>query len=90
VANQRQAYSAYHSDEPGTGSTTLTAARIEQLNALGFVWNNLGKPLVSLETRFEQMRTFRLEHGHLNVPANHPSDLNWWLQAHPQATVYHE
>jgi hypothetical protein len=80
VGNQRQAYRAYHSDKTATGPT-ITAQRIQALNDIGMVWNTRKEPLVSLETRLEQMRKYMKKHGHLRVPYTDASGLSWWLQA---------
>jgi hypothetical protein len=64
---KRQAYRAYHNSsdkKPAKKGSTLTAQRIQALNDIEMVWNTLKEPLIPLETRLEQMRSYRLQYGH--------------------------
>lgn len=47
----------------------LTEDRIKALDDLGFIWDpGQDRTLTSFEERVEQLKAFKEEHGHLNVP----------------------
>ena len=50
---------------------SLTPARVERLNALGFVWSVFE---LKWNERFDRLQAFRHEHGHCNVPADFGPD----------------
>ena len=51
--------------------SSMTPMRIKKLDKIGFVWSTYG-PSVSWETRYEQLKVYRNEHGHCNVPQRDP------------------
>ncbi|CAJ1966103.1 unnamed protein product [Cylindrotheca closterium] len=51
--------------------TTLTEERQVMLENLGFVWDSHA---AAWNERWEQLRDFRLEHGHSRVPKNYPKN----------------
>jgi superfamily II DNA or RNA helicase len=58
---------------------TLSPDRIARLEALGAAWEVLD---LAWEKRFHELTAFRAQHGHCNVPDNHPenSRLAQWLK----------
>jgi Helicase associated domain len=51
--------------------STLTDAREQELEKLGFVWNS---HRAAWEERFEDLKLFFLRNGHCNVPSNYDAD----------------
>jgi len=45
----------------------VTETRIASLDALGFDWTIKEKSVVSFEQRLEDLKAYKLKHGHLNV-----------------------
>jgi hypothetical protein len=68
AAEQRNQYRAYEKQLP----TTLTVERYEKLKNIGITINRWEKRLVEL-------KAYRLEHGHCDVPIDHPSGLGIWV-----------
>ena len=76
--NQRQEYR-----KCGEGKKhKLTEERIEKLNSIGFVWVVKGHDTVSWELRFNQLKEYKAEHGHCNVPQNYKKNakLAEWVE----------
>jgi len=65
---QRNQYRAYEQKLPNT----LTVERYEKLKNIGITINRWEKRLVEL-------KAYRLEHGHCDVPIDHPSGLGIWV-----------
>merc|ERR1712238_600814 len=59
-----------------TGSRRLDAGRIQKLEELGFQWNMMPD---RWEARLRELREFKEEHGHCNVPSKHPGGLGDWV-----------
>merc|ERR1719343_1279824 len=55
----------------------MDARRIEKLEEIGFRW--VVQEQYPWEARFEQLREFKEEHGHCNVPPSHPGGLGHWV-----------
>mmetsp|Transcript_14493 Transcript_14493/g.23723 ORF Transcript_14493/g.23723 Transcript_14493/m.23723 type:complete len:497 (-) Transcript_14493:67-1557(-) len=68
TAEQLSQYRAYERQEP----TPLTSERYEKLKNIGITINRWEKRLVEL-------KAFRAEHGHCDVPIDHPSGLGVWV-----------
>jgi len=56
-------------------SQLLDAGRIQKLGELGFGWGSNKTLLDRWEARFWELKEFKEEHGHCNVPARHPGGL---------------
>lgn len=67
AADQREYYKLYESQKP----SPLTPQRYEQLKNLGLTTNRW-------EKRLEELRTYKEEHGHTDVPMEHPK-LGVWV-----------
>ena len=57
----------------------LAAGRAKKLEELGFRWGT-PKTAPSWGVRFQQLKEFKEEHGHCNVPKRHPGGLGHWVQ----------
>jgi Helicase associated domain len=59
--------------------STLTHDRVMELESLGFVWDSHA---ATWEERFDELRLFKANHGHTNVPANFKSNpsLAIWIK----------
>lgn len=83
VNRQRMEYRKLQDATTGTPPQTpssLTSARIAELNALGFSWA-LRQSHTSWSDRFAELKEFRRENGHCNVPkiyTDNPS-LGYWV-----------
>ena len=55
----------------------LDADLVEKLEKLNFRWDTVKK--FSWEERFQQLKEFREEHGHCNVPKTHAGGLGHWV-----------
>lgn len=66
---QRQEYAKLRD---GATDSKLSARNLTRLNDAGFSFKPKNRPRVSFEERLEQLKTFKLENGHLNVPSRHP------------------
>lgn len=54
----------------GSESCSMTAERVEKLESIGFTWTL--RVLEDIwDERFEQLKEFKAEHGHFNVPKDH-------------------
>jgi len=60
-------------------SQLLDAGRIQKLGELGFGWGSDKTLLDRWEARFWALKEFKEEHGHCNVPSNHPGGLGGWV-----------
>ena len=58
-------------------SQRRNAKQVQQLDDLGFRWDTAKK--LSWEERFRQLKEFKEEHGHCNVPQKHPGGLGIWV-----------
>ncbi|KAL3789767.1 hypothetical protein HJC23_006760, partial [Cyclotella cryptica] len=60
----------------------IPSARKKLLNGIGFVWRIRGGGInnESWESRFAELKEFKVEHNHCNVPTNQISGLGRWVQ----------
>ena len=58
-------------------SRRLDAGRTQKLEELGFQWEML--KIQPWEVRFQQLKEFKAEHGHCNIPKKHPGGLGQWV-----------
>ncbi|KAL7475654.1 hypothetical protein ACHAW6_001565 [Cyclotella cf. meneghiniana] len=73
VGKQREEYKKFINKE----SSQLDRTRIDRLNAIGFQWSLQQWTVVPWEDRFDALKKFKEEHGHLKIPRNHPYFGNW-------------
>lgn len=62
--NQRQEYRKRSEGK----KHKLTDDRVEKLNSIGFTWVVKGQETVSWDTRLHQLKEFKAEYGHCDVP----------------------
>ena len=55
------------------------AERVRKLEELGFQWESTGILSDRWEARFQELKEFKEEHGHCNVPREHPGGLGNWV-----------
>lgn len=83
--NMRQAFKRTKDGTPAYKVMRVTDERIQQLEELGFDFDGgtRGKPFqsASFDTRFEQLKEFRMKNGHIHVPQKYPADpsLGKWV-----------
>lgn len=60
-------------------TSTMTAARIQVLEAAGFVWDSHGE---AWQERYNELRAYRAIHGNCNVPSTYPANvpLSTWVK----------
>jgi len=63
----------------GHKESRLEADRIQKLEELGFQWRVMKKPARGWEARLQDLKEFKEEHGHCNVPQRHPGGLGKWV-----------
>eukprot|EP00956_Cyclotella_meneghiniana_P002670 scaffold3158_cov47-Cyclotella_meneghiniana.AAC.5 len=73
VGKQREEYKKFVNKQ----SSQLDRHRIERLNEIGFTWSMQQWTAVPWEERFEALKKFKEEHGHLKIPRSHPYFGNW-------------
>ena len=92
VHNTREQYKLYHKQTPEgyKKKCSLTAERIQQLEALGFVWSTqrTQQQEVDWKARYEQLVEFKKSHGHCLVPHGYASDPSFAEWIHRQRTTY--
>lgn len=92
VHNTREQYKLYHKKTPPgyKKKCSLTAGRIEQLEALGFAWTTerTKKQDESWSKRLEQLKAFKAKHGHTMVPHGYFDDVPFAEWVHRQRTTY--
>ena len=67
INQQRNEYRKLRKEKP----SKLTAGRILRLNELGFEFSQRGS-YQNFNDRIEQMKQFKAQHGHVNIPTSHP------------------
>ena len=74
---KRQRYQ-YKLKERG-GRSSLTREREEALNKIGFIWDSHS---ITWEDKLEELKAYRTEHGHCNVPTGYEenSQLAVWIK----------
>ena len=88
---QRELYRMINSNEKKTmeenvDTSSLTMERIDKLNSIEFDWN----PLDTLwNIRYEEMKAFKKENGHCNVPIDYPSNPSLGIWTSLQRKYYH-
>ena len=92
VHNTREQYKLYHKQTPEgyKKKCSLTAARIEQLNELGFAWTTERSKRQNDDwrRRLDQLKEFKRKHGHCLVPHGYPEDPSFAEWIHRQRTSY--
>merc|ERR1719253_1418145 len=61
------------------GGRRCDAEQAHKLEELGFQWGMAGIKLDRWEARFRELKEFKEEHGHCNVPRKHPGGLGHWV-----------
>jgi hypothetical protein len=76
VKRQRYQYKKFEDKDP---TSTMTAHRIEQLDSIGFVWHSHAS---AWQTKLNELKAFKHQAGHCNVPSNHPDNpsLSAWTR----------
>lgn len=76
LSTQRQAYK-------GKGSGRMTDERIKVLESLGVEWIVFSPFAPRWGEYFKDLKAFKIEHGHINVPRRQPAyrDLAEWLES---------
>lgn len=85
VNRQRTEYRKMLAKKP----SSMTKEKVDQLNSLGFTWF-MRESHTSWEERFEELRAYKRENGHANVPkiySKNPS-LGYWVRRFNNATFY--
>ena len=69
MARQRAQYRSMQAN-PDQTFGLLTESRIRIMDELGFQWVSTSKfaPGVTWDKRFEELKAYKAEHGHFNVP----------------------
>ena len=77
VSKQRSEYRKLNSGK----KSQITPERVQALDALGFDWSP-GSAMVDWSVRFEQLKAYKEEYGHTNVPKSYQSNpsLGQWVQ----------
>jgi len=71
-----------------TKKSVLTEARIEALNALDFCWGLHAAPHTEWNVRFAELKRFKKQHKHCNVPKPYPANPALGVWVHTQRTEY--
>mmetsp|Transcript_10170 Transcript_10170/g.21758 ORF Transcript_10170/g.21758 Transcript_10170/m.21758 type:complete len:1030 (+) Transcript_10170:109-3198(+) len=76
VNRQRTEYRKMQAGKP----TSMTAVRVRDLNRLGFTWA-VRESHTSWEDRFQELKQFKMQNGHCNVPKIYPQNpsLGYWV-----------
>eukprot|EP00956_Cyclotella_meneghiniana_P029713 scaffold72819_cov62-Cyclotella_meneghiniana.AAC.1 len=72
VRKQRYEYGKFIKKQ----KSQITRERIRKLNNVGFAFR-LRPDVISWDRHFEDLMSFQREHGHFNVPRNHPTLGSW-------------
>jgi hypothetical protein len=81
VKEQRRHYSLMQQGKP----SHMTKSRAVLLDAMGFVWDT--HEATWLE-RFRELKQFKVDHGHVNVPTNYSPNAKLGTWAHHQRRQY--
>jgi hypothetical protein len=79
VRDQRIQYKSFVRGEKFKGS--LTEDKVDLLNAVGFSWRVTAMCLAKQRwmERYNEVKAFKMENGHTNVPRNHPLGFGYWV-----------
>ena len=79
VRDQRIQYKSFVRGEKFKGS--LTEDKVDLLNAVGFSWRVTAMCLAKQRwmERYNELKAFKMENGHTNVPRNHPLGFGYWV-----------
>jgi hypothetical protein len=92
VHNTREQYKLYHKQTPEgyKKKCSLTSERIRQLEELGFAWTTqrIKHQNEDWQSRLEQLKLFRKDHGHCLVPHGYTKDAAFAEWIHRQRTTY--
>jgi len=80
VHEQRRQHRLLANGEP----SSLNQVRIKALDMLGFVWNLKRDPIISWETRYEQLKLYKTEHGNCQVPKRYAKNQQLGTWVHTQ------
>ncbi|CAJ1936071.1 unnamed protein product [Cylindrotheca closterium] len=77
VKRQRYQYKKFCDRNP---TSTMTSRRIQGLESLGFVWKSHAS---AWEEKLNELKAFKQQRGHCNVPAHHPDNtaLSTWVKS---------
>ncbi|CAB9524746.1 helicase [Seminavis robusta] len=68
----------------------LTDERQEQLETIGFEWSIQAKPKATWEQRFQDLKAFKVQHGHVRVVRSYPQDPSLGEWCHRQRFLAHK
>jgi hypothetical protein len=92
VHNTREQYKLFHKQTPANykKKCSLTQERIDELNALGFVWNTqrTERQNEDWEKRYAQLVQFQKQNGHCLIPHGYEPDPGLAEWVHRQRTTY--
>ena len=92
IHNTREQYKLFHKKTPATyrKKCSLTQDRIDELEALGFVWNTqrTQKQNEDWDRRFQQLEEYKEKHGDCLVPHGYSEDPSFAEWIHRQRTTY--
>ncbi|CAJ1934501.1 unnamed protein product [Cylindrotheca closterium] len=76
VKRQRYQYKKFNDNDH---TSTMTTRRIRDLESLGFVWKSHAS---AWEEKFNELKAFKHQRGHCNVPAHYPENtaLSTWVK----------
>jgi hypothetical protein len=79
VRDQRTQYKSFVRGEKVRGS--LTEDKVDLLNAVGFSWSVTPMCLAKQRwmERYNELKAFKMENGHTDVPRNHPLGFGYWV-----------
>lgn len=81
LTNQQAEYKKFMNGQ----ESSMTAEKLSLLKEIGFEFS-----YVSFDERFEQLRAFKQQHGHVNVPATHPELGKWMASMRRQLKSFSE
>ena len=76
VKRQRYQYKKFNDGDP---TSTMTTRRIQELEAVGFVWHSHH---AAWQEKFNELKAFKQQRGHCNVPSHFPENvaLSTWVK----------
>ncbi|CAJ1933027.1 unnamed protein product [Cylindrotheca closterium] len=76
VKRQRYQYKKFKDGNP---SSTITTARIQELESIGFVWHSHASAWLE---KFNELKAYQQKTGHCNVPSDYPENraLSSWVK----------
>jgi len=86
VGKQREEYKKMKDKK----SSQLDRYRVDKLNAVRFKWTLQNYTVISWDDRFEALKKFKIQHGHVKIPKNHPDFGNWPIYQKTQYKLFKE